>query len=222
MGTHIDSNDCVIRFNNAPTKGHVKDVGSKTSLRIVNSQVVGKPEFGFLESKSQMYSQSPILVWDPSAYNASLSEWYANPDYPFFETFFSKRLMRPDDDLYLLHPKVLWSIWDWIQMHTKYPLLPNPPSSGFLGIILALKHCRRIHVYEYVPSMRLTKRCHYYDEEENFGCTIGDWHPLAAEKLMALAMNSADKVKVYSDGYLTLNGAPEVKCKGVKDNVKKN
>ena len=40
-------------------------------------------------------------------------------------------------------------------------------SPGFLGLLLTLRHCRKVRVYEYVPSMRLTKRCHYYDEEEN-------------------------------------------------------
>ena len=65
--------------------------------------------------------------------------------------------------------------------------------------------------------MRLTKRCHYYDEEENLGCTIGDWHPLAAEKLMAIALNSANKTVVYSDGYLEIDGASNMKCKERKD-----
>ena len=74
------------------------------------------------------------------------------------------------------------------------------------------RHCRVVHVYEYVPSMRLTKRCHYYDAEENLGCSIGDWHPLAAEKLAAIAMNVADKKQVYSDGYLTIPGAPGLDC----------
>ena len=31
----------VTRFNNAPTGGHSRDVGNKTSIRIVNSQVCG-------------------------------------------------------------------------------------------------------------------------------------------------------------------------------------
>ena len=48
--------------------------------------------------------QSAVLVWDPSVYNASLEEWYNKPDWPFFEQFFSKRLMKPEDQLYLLHP----------------------------------------------------------------------------------------------------------------------
>ena len=77
LGARIDSDDFVIRFNNAPSGGRARDesggggedyerdVGSKTSLRIVNSQVVGKPQFKFLESQS-LYADSPVLVWDPS------------------------------------------------------------------------------------------------------------------------------------------------------------
>ena len=72
-------------------------------------------------------------------------------------------------------------------------------------------------MYEYVPSMRLTKRCHYYDEEENLGCTVGDWHPLAAEKLMALALNSgADSATVFAEGYLAMTGLPELDCQKVE------
>lgn len=217
LGGRIDSDDFVIRFNNAPTAGHEKDVGSKTSLRIVNSQVVGKPEFKFLESKTRaLYSKSPVLVWDPSGYGAELSAWYENPDYPFFETFFSKRLMRPLEELHLLRPDSLWSIWNWLQSHNKYPLLPNPPSSGFLGLLLALKKCDAVNVYEYVPSMRLTKRCHYYDEVENLGCTMGDWHPLAAEKLMALSMNVANKTEVFSQGFISIVGATKLNCDEVR------
>ena len=58
-----------------------------------------------------MYSASSVLVWDPSAYNGSLEEWYNKPDWPFFEQFFSKRLMQPEDSLYLLNPGT--SIDDW-------------------------------------------------------------------------------------------------------------
>ena len=73
LGARIDSDDFVIRFNNAPSGrdrdeyggDYERDVGSKTSLRIVNSQVVGKPQFKFLESQS-LYADSPVLVWDPS------------------------------------------------------------------------------------------------------------------------------------------------------------
>jgi len=221
LGEDIDSNDVVIRFNDAPTSGYERDVGERTTLRIVNSQVVGKPEFQFLERAGKgAFASDATLVWDPAAYNATLKEWYSSPDYPFFETFFSRRLMSPQEELHLLHPASVWSAWDWLQKHTRHPLLPNPPSSGFLGILLALRRCRRVRVYEFVPSMRLTKKCHYYGEEENLGCTIGDWHPLAAEKLLALAMNEADDLTVFSKGYLQIKGQPDIKG-GCRKRLKK-
>lgn len=34
-----DSHDMVLRFNNAPTENYTDDVGSKTTFRILNSQV---------------------------------------------------------------------------------------------------------------------------------------------------------------------------------------
>ena len=95
-------------------------------------------------------------------------------------------------------------MWRWLQSQFDTPILPNPPSSGFLGVVLALRSCARVNVYEYVPSMRLTKRCHYYDTQENLGCTIGDWHPLAAEKLVTLKLNSANDTTVFSDGYVSI------------------
>ena len=84
--------------------------------------------------------------------------------------------------------------------------------SGFLGLVLGMLHCKLVHVYEYVPSMRLTKRCHYYDENENLGCTIGDWHPLAAEKILALALNIGNDTEVFAEGYLTIPGLHGIQC----------
>ena len=67
-----DKHDMVVRFNHAPTEGYEADVGTKTTLRIVNSQVVSKPSFNFMNSP--LYENVTLLAWDPSNYSSTLDE----------------------------------------------------------------------------------------------------------------------------------------------------
>ena len=57
LGAFIDEHDIVLRFNDAPTEGHVEDVGKKTTIRIVNSQVTTSNLF-FYSVAAQMYEFS--------------------------------------------------------------------------------------------------------------------------------------------------------------------
>ncbi|XP_073318856.1 beta-galactoside alpha-2,6-sialyltransferase 2-like [Pagrus major] len=52
LGREIDSHDAVLRFNAAPTKGFERDVGTKTTIRIINSQ----------NNTEQPSRQSPVLL----------------------------------------------------------------------------------------------------------------------------------------------------------------
>lgn len=80
------------------------------------------------------------------------------------------------------------------------------------GLALMLPHCSHVNLFEYVPSVRLTKRCHYWDVAEDSSCTFGVWHPLAAEKLLALALNVASDQSVFSDGYVQVLGYDTLQC----------
>nr|CAD7458498.1 unnamed protein product [Timema tahoe] len=210
LGAFIDSHELVVRFNHAPTEGYTSDVGSKTSLRILNSQVVSKPVFGFLDSP--LYRGMMLLAWDPSNYSATLDEWYKNPDFDLFSPYFEHRVRHPSGVFHLLDPRALWTLWEYIQSHIPIRIRKNPPSSGFLGLALTLPHCRLVDLVEYVPSLRLTKRCHYWDVTEDSSCTFGVWHPLAAEKLLTLALNIADDAAVFSQGYVRVPGYDALSC----------
>ena len=110
----------------------------------------------------------------------------------------------------LIDPRGLWDLWNFLNKHSALSIPPNPPSSGFIGLALMLPHCHYVDMFEFVPSLRMTKRCHYYEDHEDMGCTIGEWHPLAAEKLLYLALNEAEDDIVFHDGYVRIKGFPSL------------
>ncbi|KAG8004438.1 Beta-galactoside alpha-2 [Nibea albiflora] len=155
LGMEIDSHDAVLRFNAAPTKGFERDVGTKTTIRIINSQ------------------------------------WFKKPDFDLFSAYVERRRLRPEQPFYILHPGFIWSLWDLIQDHTEDRIQPNPPSSGFTGLLLMMSLCGEVSVYEFIPSIRRTDLCHYYEHYHDDACTLGAYHPLLYEKLLVQKINQS-------------------------------
>ncbi|KAI8128726.1 6-sialyltransferase 2, Beta-galactoside alpha-2 [Lucilia cuprina] len=180
LGRFIDTHDIVMRFNHAPTRGYEVDVGSKTTIRVVNSQVVTKPEFDF--THAPIFQNVTIAAWDPGKYNGSLEDWLTTSDYDLFTNYEMYRRRYPKSRAFLIDPHSIWRLWQSLQMFANNrPIRKNPPSSGFIGLALLLPHCPVVDFIEYIPSTRLNGRCHYYSKEINSACTFGAWHPLAAE-----------------------------------------
>ncbi|KAM8789060.1 beta-galactoside alpha-2,6-sialyltransferase 2 [Rhynchonycteris naso] len=210
LGEEIDSHDAVLRFNAAPTRGYERDVGSKTTVRIINSQILTNPNHHFIDNS--LYKDVILVAWDPAPYSANLNLWYKKPDYNLFTPYVQHRQRNPNQPFYILHPKFIWQLWDIIQENTKEKIQPNPPSSGFIGILVMMSLCSEVHVYEYIPSIRQTELCHYHELYYDAACTLGAYHPLLYEKLLVQRLNMGAQGDLHHKGKVVLPGLRAVHC----------
>lgn len=67
QGAQIDGTECVIRMNDAPTRGYGRDVGNRTSLRVIAHSSIQR----ILRNRHDLLnvSQGTVFIfWGPSSY----------------------------------------------------------------------------------------------------------------------------------------------------------
>ncbi|KAL3207642.1 hypothetical protein MRX96_010114 [Rhipicephalus microplus] len=111
-------------------------------------------------------------------------DWVEHPEFDLFPAYWLRREVLPDEPFYLMHPDSVWEAWHFLDSENPGPCAQEP------------------------TIQRISRACHYYEVHEDLGCTMGDWHPLAAEKLLALHLASSSVhalEQVFARGTLPLS-----------------
>jgi hypothetical protein len=156
-GPEIDDHDVVLRINLAPTRGFEGDVGRRTTHYVVTQWIIG----AVVEGKRRENVSA-----DLDGRLASLAEdaWWLLLYRPFDEARPSQELIEnvralarspghvPRDRSRLVHPQLTLHASEWTG---------QSPSTGLVGVILAVRVCDAVDVYGFGPDA-LGLRGYYY------------------------------------------------------------
>ena len=173
-GNEIDKHTAVIRFNEAPTKGYERHVGSKTTIRLQNPE-----RQGFAEHAGTGSQQELCLV----------KNYYGLSN--------SKRCkIVPLSPQFIAYSRYYW-FWNekknYVPSRGKHNEKRLKMSTGFIGISLALHLCKKVTLYGFQAS----GVGHYYNKTGTRG--LADWHirhPWKLEKDCTKVIGKIANVKV--------------------------
>uniref|UniRef100_A0A8C2G3I3 CMP-N-acetylneuraminate-beta-galactosamide-alpha-2,3-sialyltransferase 2 n=1 Tax=Cyprinus carpio TaxID=7962 RepID=A0A8C2G3I3_CYPCA len=153
LGSHygplIDLHDFVIRINKGPTEGYEKDVGSKTTHRILY------PESAVDVDNSAHLILLPFKIKDMHWLTSAFTTKHITRTY----TGVRPTVNANRDKVMIIHPEFIKYIYEsWLQKHGRYP------STGFLTLISALHICDQVGFFfaPYFNSFNMSHRARHF------------------------------------------------------------
>ena len=177
FGKKIDAFDEVIRFNRAPIDGYQNDVGSKTTLRVVNNHVFNNNDI----SKEGYTNQPKNFVKD---LRNSRILYFASDLAPWYQ-----RSEKTDasNDLFLFnyqYAEVMRSTFNYPDL--KYPTL----GAGFMFLCLFMGVVPELFGFD----TENCQRSHYWEDRPK----ESSYHGVSHEKQLFLDLHKAGKIKIHT------------------------
>ncbi|XP_030004333.1 alpha-N-acetylgalactosaminide alpha-2,6-sialyltransferase 3-like isoform X2 [Sphaeramia orbicularis] len=177
VGEEIDNIECVIRMNNAPTKGYEKDVGSRTSLRVVSHTSVPlllKNEYYYF----QQSADTTYVVWGPER------NMRQDGKGRIFNSLLKVAKKYPNVRIYAVTREKVQYCDLVFQNETGKNRMKSGAflSTGFFTMILLMDMCDSIHVYGMIDdnycsqANHSTVPYHYYEHNRVKECRMYNVH----------------------------------------------
>uniref|UniRef100_A0A803T7C4 Alpha-N-acetylgalactosaminide alpha-2,6-sialyltransferase 5 n=1 Tax=Anolis carolinensis TaxID=28377 RepID=A0A803T7C4_ANOCA len=146
QGSKIDQTECVIRMNDAPTRGFGKDVGNKTSLRVIAHSSIQR----ILRNRNELLNMSQgtvFIFWGPSIYMRRDGKGL------IYNNLQLMNQILPQLKVYMISRHKMLQFDDLFKRETgKDRKISNTwLSTGWFTMSIALELCDRIDVYGMVP-----------------------------------------------------------------------
>ncbi|XP_061787845.1 alpha-N-acetyl-neuraminyl-2,3-beta-galactosyl-1,3-N-acetyl-galactosaminide alpha-2,6-sialyltransferase isoform X1 [Nerophis lumbriciformis] len=177
LGADIDKIQCVIRMNNAPTLGYEKDVGSRTSVRVVSHtsapHLVKNQRYYFEEAANTTY-----VFWGPQR------NMRTDGKGGVFNALLRIAKKYPDVRMYAMTQERVAHCDQIFQNETGKNRLKSGAylSTGFFTMILAMEMCDSIRVYGMINTdfcsgtNHSAASYHYYERGKMNECRMYRMH----------------------------------------------
>lgn len=173
VGEQIDKIGCVIRMNNAPTQGYEKDVGSRTSVRVVSHTsvplLVKNERYYFNQSAGTTY-----VIWGPERNMRQDGKGRT------FNALLKVAEKYPNVRIYAVTSEKVQYCDGVFQNETGKNRMKTGAflSTGFFTMILAIEMCDSIHVYGMIDDSYCSRAnhnvvpYHYYERNRIDECKM--------------------------------------------------
>ncbi|XP_066569029.1 alpha-N-acetylgalactosaminide alpha-2,6-sialyltransferase 6 isoform X2 [Amia ocellicauda] len=173
VGDDIDQAECVIRMNDAPTTGFEKDVGNRSTIRVVAHSSV----YRIIRRPSEFLNKTPdpvLIFWGPPTKISKDAKG------TLFRLIQKVSMAFTNLSTFIIAPKKMRQFDDLFHKETGRDREKSRSwlSTGWFTMVIAIEMCDSIHVYGMVPPYYCSRRpqpkripYHYYEPRGPDECT---------------------------------------------------